>query len=335
MEKQVILSGIRATGKMHLGNYVGAIRYFVELATEPKNKCFYFIANLHTLTTHTDPNLLRKSLHGIVLDFLSAGLDPEVATIYAQSSIPEITELTWILSCLTSVNTLISMPHFKEKRESLGKTEMTANAGLLTYPVLMAADILAVKAELVPVGQDQHAHVEMARDTARRFNSQFGELFPLPGFLEGEGIRLPSLAGKGKMGKSEEEGVIYLTDPPEVIETKILKGVTDSRRQHRTDPGEPNDCDIFAYHTLFSDPKEIPAVISGCREASIGCIDCKEIVIKYVNEILVPIRERRKSLEAKGKDFVNDILSDGGRRAGKVIRRTVRNAKNLVGIPKY
>jgi len=334
-DKKVILSGIRATGQLHLGNYIGALRFFVELAKNPGNKCFYFIANLHTLTTHTDPELLKKSLHGIVLDFLSAGLNPETATIYAQSSIPEITELTWLLSCLTPVNNLMTMPHYKEKGANLGKAE-SPNAGLLTYPVLMAADILAVKANLVPVGQDQHPHVEMTRELARRFNLRYGQLFPLPDLLEGEGIRLPGLTGHGKMGKSEEgRGVVYLTDSPQIVKGKIRKAATDPQRRTRKDPGDPQICNIFTFHTLFSAPEEIGQLSEGCRTAKIGCIACKDILIGHINEVLGVMRIRRQELEGKGKWFVDEIIHQGGIRAREVIQQTVQEAKELVGVPSY
>ena len=322
---------------MHLGNYVGAIQHFVELAKDDRNRCFYFIANYHTLTTLTDPELLRNSLRGIILDYMSAGLDPDVATIYAQSSVPEITELTWIISNLTSVNSLVSMPHFKEKREGLGQSEMMANSGLLFYPVLMAADILCVKANLVPVGQDQHPHVEMTRDIAKKFNNLYGNLFPVPNLLEGEGLRLPGLTGEGKMSKSEEDegGVIYLSDSPDTVKNKIRKGVTDKRRKRRSDPGNPEDCSIFTYHHVFSTPEEISWTNSGCRNAEIGCVECKDVIIRHVNDILEPMQQKRSELEALGKGFIDDVVHNGGRRARRIIQGTVREAKELVGVPMY
>ncbi len=168
-QKEVVLSGIRATGKIHLGNYLGAIQHFARLSCDPTKKCFYFIANLHTLTTWTKPEDLRRFLVGIVLDFVACGVDPQTATIYAQSSVPELSELCWLLNCLTPVGDLLGMGHYKDKQEALKASGDMVSSGLLTYPVLMTADILGPKANLVPVGQDQHAHVELARDVARRF----------------------------------------------------------------------------------------------------------------------------------------------------------------------
>ncbi len=334
-EKRVILSGIRATGKMHLGNYLGAIKNFVELSLDPKNNCFYFIANLHTLTTRTDPNAMRHDLREIVLDYLAAGLDPGVATIYAQSSVPETTELAWLLACITPVNAIASMPHFKEKKDQLEGRGGSDNAGLLTYPVLMAADILGPRANLVPVGQDQHPHVELARDLARRFNNLYGETFPIPELLEGEGIRVPGLDKSGKMGKSEESGAIFLSDPPKIVEKKILTAPTDPKRVRRTDPGNPADCNIYLFHQLLSTQDELAWVCQGCLGAHIGCADCKRVVIGHVNEILWPLQERRADFSAKPAGFVEEILHEGGIRARSRISETVTEAKSLAGVPSY
>jgi len=337
-EKKIVLSGIRPTGKSHLGNLIGAYRYFVELAEDPQNICFYFVANYHALTTHTDPKALRGDLKGIILDFLGAGIDPMKATIYSQSSVSsDIADLAWILACRTSVSSLLGMPHFKEKREKMKKGgEISGNAGLLFYPVLMAADILAPKANLVPVGQDQHPHVEMARDLAHRLNTAYGkEVFPVPDLLEGEGIRLPGLMGHGKMSKSEEKDVIYLIDPARAVKEKILRAVTDPARKKRTDPGNPGVCNIFTFHTLFSAPEEIARVTAECRTAQIGCVECKNILIKNVNALLKTIQTRRAGFEAKGPDFVDEILHKGGARVRRRIRQTIKEVKELAGVPAY
>ena len=247
--KTVVLSGIRATGQLHLGNYLGAIQHFVTLAQDPSNDCFYFIANLHTLTTRQDPQQMQIDLRNIVLDFMACGLDPEKSTIYAQSSVPELSELSWLLACLTPVSGLMNMHHFKEKKDRLSEEGLKANAGLLTYPVLMAADILGPHANLVPVGEDQHAHVEMARELAKRFNHHFGDgIFPIPNLLEGEGIRVPGLTADGKMGKSEADSAIMLNDSPDEVERKLRSAVTDPQRMKRSDPGDPEVCNIFTFH---------------------------------------------------------------------------------------
>lgn len=333
--KTVVLSGIRATGQLHLGNYMGALRNFVTLAQDPNNECFYFIANLHTLTTRQDPIQMQADLRNIVLDFLACGLDPERSTIYAQSSVPEISELSWLLACLTPVSALMGMPHFKEKTDKLSEEGMVANAGLLTYPVLMAADILGPHANLVPVGEDQHPHVELARELARRFNHHFGDTFPVPNLLEGEAIRVPGLTASGKMGKSEADSAIMLNDSPEDVDRKLRSAVTDPNRRRRSDPGNPEVCNIFTFHHLMSDPEEIEWARKGCTSASIGCVECKAVITRHINEILAPIRARRQELLVRGMDFIDEIIHEGGKRARKVIAVNVAEAKEKMGVPFY
>ncbi|MFA6048129.1 MAG: tryptophan--tRNA ligase [Parcubacteria group bacterium] len=336
MERQIVLSGIRATGKLHLGNYVGALKNFVELSRDEAKKCFYFIANLHTLTTHTNPSELRASVKDIVRDFLACGLDPKVATIYAQSSVPEITELSWILSCIAPLNLLTIMPHFKEKRDKLNESGITENAGLLTYPILMAADILCVKSELVPVGDDQAPHVEFARELAKKFNDMFGELFPMPKFFGGAGLRLPGLDNRGKMSKSEVSSVIYLDDSPDAVWKKLKVAVTDPQRVKRHDPGNPDVCNIFTFHHALETPVgDITRITRECKSGEIGCIECKEILAKVVNDILRPINERREQIIGLGASYIDEVMHDGGLRARKVIQQTVAEAKELVGVPLY
>jgi len=334
--RNVVVSGIRATGKMHLGNYLGALRYFVELASDPANLCYFFIANLHTLTTRMDAEALKRDLKGIVLDFLAVGLNPERAVIYAQSSVPETTELAWILSCMTSVSRLMGMPHFKDKKAELeAGGQLLANAGLLTYPVLMSADILGPRANLVPVGEDQHTHVELTREQARSFNRFFGETFPIPELLTGSGIRVPSLDASGKMGKSNPDGVIFLDDPPEAVKRKLMRAVTDPQRRKLSDPGDPDVCNIFSLHHLLSTPDEIKEASESCRKATRGCKDCKLVVSHHINDLLAPILERRAGLLAKDLGLIEEILHEGGEKARVVIAETVKLAKDRVGIPAY
>ncbi|HEU0051423.1 MAG TPA: tryptophan--tRNA ligase [Patescibacteria group bacterium] len=337
MEKKVVLSGIRATGRMHLGNLIGAIQDFVELAKNPDYDCFYFIANLHTLTTRGDPDAIKRDLRGIVLDYLAAGLDPETVTIYAQSSIPEITELSWLLACQTGVSQLTDMHHWRDKKNRLEQEGLTANAGLLTYPVLMAADILAPRANIVPVGIDQHQHVELARDLARRCNYRYNtDLFTIPDLLDREGVKVPGLDGSGKMGKSEDgRATIYLNDPEEMITRKIMEAVTDTDRKRRTDAGDPGRCPFFAFHPLLSTKDEILHVQNGCRDASIGCRDCKRVVADHVLTILKPFQERRRAVESDHERRIDEILHEGGTRARRRIKETVDRAKDLMGVPAF
>ncbi|MBD3251978.1 tryptophan--tRNA ligase, partial [Candidatus Uhrbacteria bacterium] len=250
-DKNIVLSGIRATGRLHLGNYIGAVRKFVKLANDSDNACFYFIANLHTLTTFTDPKALRNNVQEVVLDYLAAGLDPERCTIFAQSSVPETCELNTLLTNIAPMGDLLRMPHFKEKTtvsvdEKHGEPQIVfgegTNAGLFQYPVLMAADILGVLATHVPVGEDQEVHVEFARELARRFNSRYGNLFPEPHAMS-ESIRVPNLRGGGKMSKTgTDDGSIALTDSDKEIARKVRLAVTDPNRKRRNDPGDPNIC---------------------------------------------------------------------------------------------
>ncbi|MDO8260793.1 MAG: tryptophan--tRNA ligase, partial [Candidatus Magasanikbacteria bacterium] len=255
-EKDVVLSGIRATGKLHLGNYLGAMRYFVDLSRDPQKQCYFFIANLHTLTTKTDPESIKHDLLEITLDYLAAGINPETSIIFAQSSVPETCELSWLLNCITSISALTILPHFKDKKDKMETLGQSINSGLLTYPVLMAADILGPKATLVPVGEDQYPHVELTRELARRFNFLYGKTFPEPQTLKGEDIRVPGLDGTGKMGKSDNN-TIDLIDTQKIIKQKISQAVTDPARIKKTDPGTPEICNIFELHQLMSTGEEI------------------------------------------------------------------------------
>lgn len=333
MGKEVVLSGIRATGKMHLGNYLGAIKYFVELSNDESKNCYFFIANLHTLTTRMNPEDIQRDLLGIVCDFISAGIDPERSVIFAQTSVPETSELNWLLACLTSVSDLERMPHFKEKKTRKEDEKDIVNAGLLTYPVLMAADILGPKANLVPVGEDQHPHVELARNLAKRFNFLYGETFPLPGLLE-QAVRVPGLNGDGKMGKSDGNTVL-LCDNAETVSNRLRVAVTDPKRQRKRDLGNPNDCNIYSYHLLLSGTDEINYIVSGCESASIGCIECKKIISKNISNLLLPIQENRRAIEAKGEKYLREVLHCGGKRARERIAKTVDEVKGKMGVPFY
>ncbi len=334
MHKKVVLSGIRATGKLHLGNYLGAMKYFVKLSGDEDNSCYFFIANLHTLTTRMDPHDILRDLKEIVLTYVSIGIDPESSVIFAQSSVPETSELNWLLACLTSVAELEKMPHFKEKRDMKETLHESVNVGLLTYPVLMAADILGPLANKVPVGEDQHPHVELARDLARRFNALYGETFPVPELLEGEAIRVPGLDGKGKMGKSNQN-TIDLMDSPEEVLKKIGKAVTDTQRIRKNDVGNPLNCGLYTLHQLLSSDGELKEVYDGCTSAKMGCVDCKKILIKNINQLLAPIQAKRLELNEKGSEYALEVLHEGGKKAKKRIATTVENVKEKMGVPSY
>jgi tryptophanyl-tRNA synthetase len=332
--KEVVLSGIRATGRLHLGNYLGALRYFVELSNDENKECFFFIANLHTLTTKMDPNEIKRDLLGVVRDFISVGIKPEVSTIFAQSSVPETCELSWLLACLTSVSDLERMPHFKDKKEKKEKMKEIINAGLLTYPVLMAADILGPRANLVPVGEDQHPHVELARDLAKKFNALYGETFPIPNLLEEEAIRIPGLDGTGKMGKSDQN-TIDLSDDVEAVQNKLRVAMTDPARKRRSDPGDPKVCNIFTFHRLISSAEDIQVVSVGCKNAKIGCIECKKIASDNISQLLLPIQDRQREIIGKGDGYLLEVLRKGGEKARLRISETVKEVKEKMGVPFY
>lgn len=334
--KKVIVTGLRATGSLHLGNLLGAIQPCVALQDTPGNLGFFFVANLHTLTTRIDPKELLRDMFELVLTFIAAGIDPEKSVLYAQSSIPETSELAVLLSNIAYVAELQGKSHFEEKSLALTASGKSVNAGLLYYPILMAADILGVQADIVPVGQDQVPHVEFTRDLARRFNATFQEFFTVPGFMERSSVLIPGLGASGKMGKSESsDNVIFLTDKPAEVGRKLRRAVTDPHRHRRSDPGNPAKCNIFTLHHQLSTPEEIVFVQTGCQTAGIGCAECKAIVAQHVNDLLAPIQNRREELLALGQNYVQDVLMSGGQKARERIVPVVEQVKKIMGVPKF
>jgi len=325
---QIVLSGVRATGRLHLGNYIGAMRNFVALQEQPDHKCYFFIADYHTLTTAPDPKDLHTHLPGIAAGFIAAGLDPERSTIYAQSSVPEVAELALILSMVAPVNQLLSLPTYREKAEQHAEN---VNMGLLNYPILMAADILGPKATLVPVGEDQLKHIELARDLARRFNNRYGQTFEIPEAMLEEAVRVPGLDGSGKMGKSDDN-TIDLLDSGQSLWDKIRVGVTDTARQRRTDPGDPDICPMFGIHRLITAGSKLPQITQGCRSATMGCIDCKKILHQEIDSLLSDYRDRYTTITNRPQD-ITEILYEGGKKARRVFRATVLQARDAMGLP--
>lgn len=330
LKPQVVLSGIRATGKMHLGNYLGAMKNFVDLQNTEGYQCFYFVADYHTLTTNPDPNELKTNLPGIVLDYLAAGIDPTKSTLYAQSSVPELAELCLLIGMVTPIGELMRCPTFKEKAR---KQPDNVNHGLFTYPVLMAADILGPKADIVPVGEDQLPHVEITRFIASRFNNRYGEVFKLPEALIEKAIRVPGLDGTDKMGKSEGN-TIDLSDSADVVWEKLRVAVTDEKRERRIDPGRPYLCNLYALHEFVSPKELVKEIDEGCRSAGIGCVECKKELAGNITAILDPLQQRRAKI-AKDQDYIRQILHDGGQRARAVIQRTVNEVRDRMGLVMY
>lgn len=341
--KRTVLSGIRPTAKdQHLGNYLGAMRNFVTDSERPDNDCFFFVADQHALTTagkKFEPEAIRHGTRAIVLNLIAAGVS-EDACFYAQSAVPETSELTWILDCFASAHELEGMHHWAEKKARLGELGVEANAGLLTYPVLMAADILGPLTDEVPVGHDQRQHVEFARDLARRFNAVTGtSLFTVPEIALHDDLTIRSLGRPegsavfaGKMGKSDPKGCVNLNDPPEVIRKKVRQAYSDPARVTREMPGNPQVCNIYTLHQLLSDGATVARVLQECPVAKITCYDCKSLVAEAIITLLAPIQERRRELDARGASYVEEILASGNARARARIAPVVAEAKELMGL---
>ncbi len=321
MMKKRVLSGMRPTGKLHIGHYVGALENWVKLQDEYQN--FHLIADYHVLTTNLDTTEIYENSLQMLIDWLSSGLDPQKSPMFRQSRIKEHTELNLIFSMLITVNRLERNPTVKEQARDL-KIE-TIIYGHLGYPVLQAADILLYKGNYVPVGEDQVPHVEISREIARKFNNQYGDVFPEPEPLLTNFARLPGIDGNAKMSKSLGN-TILLSDEPETIMSQLKKAVTDPLKIRKGDPGNPDICLIFAYHKKFNQA-EVPEVEAGCRSGTLGCVDCKKNCAAKISAFFAPVREKRKYYE-KHMDEVIDILKDGEQRAGKIARQTIEEVHN-------
>jgi len=311
-----VLSGMRPTGKLHLGNYMGALANWVKLQNDPiaKFDCYFFIADLHALTTdYADTSKIAPNTLEVALDFLAAGLDPAQCTIFVQSHVKQHYELPLLLGMIAPLGWLERVPSYKEMQENLEHKELTTY-GFLGYPVLMASDILLYQADFVPVGQDQQAHVELTRELARRFNGFYKlgdrEVLPEPKVLLTPSPKLPGTDGR-KMSKSYSN-TIQLTDPEPVVRQKLKTMVTDPARVRRTDPGDPDKCPVGDLHKVFSSPETLAKVYEGCRSAGIGCIECKGWAADSLVKILEPIQQRRASFTDAQ---IEEILEDGSTRA--------------------
>ncbi|HXG22872.1 MAG TPA: tryptophan--tRNA ligase [Methylomirabilota bacterium] len=332
---ETIVSGMRPTGKLHLGHLHGALGNWVRL--QDSYRCFFFVADWHALTTgKTSAETIRESTDEMVIDWLSAGLDPRRSVIFRQSDVKEHAELHLLFSMITPTPWLIRNPTVKEQAQELGfiqsddEAEVAKiNYGLLGYPVLQAADILMYKAQRVPVGVDQVPHIEITREIARRFNSLYREIFPEPQALLTEIPKVPGTDGR-KMSKSYGNAVL-LSDPPEEVDAKLSKMMTDPRRVRRRDPGEPADCPAFNLHQIYCTSEEIDYVSHGCRTAEIGCLDCKKVMIKHVLAELATFRDKRAYWE-QHRDDVREILREGGRQARVIAQRTMEEVRDVVGV---
>ena len=313
-----LLTGDRPTGKMHLGHYVGSLANRVKLQDE--YDCFFIIADYQAITTHLDKTSeLESNIREVVCDWLSIGMAPDKSTFFIQSAVPQLAELTMIFSMTVTLPRLYRNPTIKEEIQERGFGNQ-ATYGFLGYPISQAADILAFRPGVVPVGDDQEPHVELTREIARTFNRKFGEIFPVPEVIKGQCPRLPGTDGNRKMGKSYDNA-IFLSDSAEDVTRKVNSTVTDPARIRRTDAGHPNVCTVFSYHEVFN--KEATAEIAdACRKAQIGCVQCKQSLAQALNVFLEPIRARRAEYAAQ-PEYLQEILSDGTQRARKFAAETL------------
>src|SRR5918994_4175986 len=324
---ETIVSGMRPTGKLHLGHLHGALKNWIRL--QENYRCYFFVADWHALTTdYATPQGIRQSTSEMVMDWLSVGLDPARSVLFRQSRVKEHAELHLLYSMITPVPWLKRNTTYKEQiKELVGKDLSTY--GFLGYPVLQAADIVMYKGSKVPVGVDQAPHVELTREIVRRFNQIYRPVFPEPEALLTETQKLPGLDGR-KMSKSYNNAV-FLSDTPKEIDQKLSRMMTDPARVKRTDPGEPEKCPAFELHKIYCTPEEIEYVSKGCRTAGIGCLECKKVMIKHVIAELAPIQEKRAALEKRPEE-VQDVLAAGNRMAQQKAAETMTEVRETLGL---
>lgn len=320
MQKKRILSGMRPTGKLHIGHYVGALENWVKLQDEYQN--FHLIADYHVLTTDLNTKDVYTNSVEMLIDWLASDLDPVKSPMFRQSQIKEHTELAIILGMLITVNRLERNPTLKDQVRDLNIDNVIY--GHLGYPVLQAADILLYKGNYVPVGEDQVPHIEISREIARKFNNQYGNTFPEPEPLLTNFARLQGLDGSAKMSKSLNNSIL-LSDNPETVKSKMKKAVTDPKKIKKGDPGNPHICLVFSYHNKFN-KSEVPEIEAGCKSGELGCFDCKMRCAARISEVLAPIIEKRKYYENNIK-VVEDILADGESRAKNIAVQTMSEVR--------
>ena len=329
-KRKRVLSGMRPTGKLHLGNYVGALQNWVGM--QDAYECYFCVVDWHALTTdYADTSKVKQNSLEVVFDWVAAGLDPEKSVIFMQSHVPAHAELHLLLSMITPLGWLERVPTYKEQRENI-KDKDLGTYGFLGYPVLQAADILVYKADVVPVGEDQAAHIELTREITRRFNGFYGAdkpVFPEAATLLTPAAKLPGTDGR-KMSKSYGN-TIMLADPEPVVRQKLKTMVTDPARVRRSDPGNPDVCPVGDLHKIFSSKETMAKVYEGCRSASIGCIECKRWAADSLVQLLNPIQERRRKFEDNPK-LAWDILEAGSERARKTAARTMDDVRAAMGM---
>ncbi|HEY5512106.1 MAG TPA: tryptophan--tRNA ligase [Geomonas sp.] len=327
MSNKRIVSGMRPTGKLHLGHFHGVLSNWLEL--QRNFDCFFFAADWHSLTTeYANTDGIKDSIHEMVLDWLAFGIDPEKSVIFEQSRVPQHAELNLILSMITPVSWLERNPTYKEMQDNLDTKDLST-FGFLGYPVLMASDIIVYKAERVPVGQDQIPHLEITREIARRFNHLYGEVFPEPAALLTETPKVLGLDGR-KMSKSYGNA-IFLSDDAEETRKKVMSMVTDTLRPYKKDPGEPDRCIAFTLHSLYVPQEKRDEIVVACRGAQLGCVDCKKILAGCMIDTLAPFRAKRQELAQQG-GLVEDVLAQGSRKAEVVAKQTMVDVRTALKV---
>ena len=314
-----VFSGFRPTGRQHIGNYLGTIQNCVSLQDE--HECIYSVVDIHALTTLESTDSLKQDIYDMVLDWLAAGIDPERSIIFVQSHVPEVEELHTLFGMITPLSWLLRVPTFKEKVRTQPDN---VNYGLVGYPVLMTADIALYKGEIVPVGEDQLPHLELAREIVRRFNSLYGFVFPEPQAKLTSSPSVLGLDGVQKMSKSYDNHVDIGASPREILE-RVMTAVTDPARRYRSDPGHPDICNVLRLHQFFS-PTRVDEIALECRRAGIGCVDCKKLLAQNIASALEPFREKRAILASK-RNYVAEVLAEGDNRAEAIARETMREVK--------
>lgn len=322
--KARVFSGIQPTGELHLGNYLGAVRTWRTQIEEAKEETMFCVVDAHAITVPYDPKDLRARIDGFAIDLIACGVDPEKTTLFVQSDVREHTELAWYLASVTPMGDLGRMTQFKDK----GEGKDFVSTGLFTYPVLMSADILLYKATVVPVGEDQVQHLELARETVRRFNHRFGDVFPEPKPRLSATPRLMGLDGEAKMSKSKGN-TISLFEERDAFWSKLRTAFTDPQRKQLKDPGRPEVCNIFTMHKAVSPKETQDEVAANCTGAKWGCVDCKKVLFENFDRELVPLRQKRADLSV---EKVRQALGDGAQKARRIARETMKEVREAMGL---
>lgn len=324
-----ILSGMRPTGRLHLGNLHGALKNWVDLQESGKYECFYFVADWHAVTSeYSSTEEIRNNTLHILIDWLSVGLNPQKSTLFVQSAVKEHAELFLLLSMITPLAWLERNPTYKEMKTELSNKDLSTY-GFLGYPVLQAADIIMYKASGVPVGVDQLPHIELTREIARRFNFLYGEVFPVPEPLLTSVPKLLGIDGR-KMSKSYDNS-IYISDQGNILQQKIMAMFTDPQRMRKKDPGNPEICNVFSFHGLYSMPEKIGEIDRECRRAGIGCTDCKKMLAQRVMEVMQPVHERINYYQDHLPE-IRKIINEGNEKAMTIARQTMAEVREAMKI---